>query len=373
MRQIIGQHFFIGISGHTLTAAEKEFIIENNIGGICLFGRNVAEPQQVADLCAEIQELHHQMADKVPLFIGIDMEGGRVHRLKAPFTQFPAVRRLGEIDNPTLTFNFAYRMGLELRAVGINLNFAPCADIFTNPANTVIGDRSFGSDPELVSRHVSAMIRGYLKSDVITCSKHFPGHGNTLLDSHYDLPVEKDATWESLNSRELEPFKKSVKAKTDMIMSAHIMYPQVDEKWPCTLSHKFLTEKLRGELRYRGLVITDDLGMKAMASHYGVEEIPVRALLAGADLLLYCNEPETPPLAIDAVLDAVVQGTLSRDQLHHSHQRILQFKKERLQNWEPLSHAEIASLVGNSEHHSFADSVRQGKVPGGLLGASDDK
>lgn len=371
MKNIIGQHFFIGLSGHALTNDEKQFIVENNIGGICLFGRNVAEPKQVADLCNEIQSLRFQMKDKAPLFIGIDMEGGRVHRLKKPFTQFPAVKYLGDLDNPTVTFNFALRMGLELRAVGINLDFAPCADIFSNPLNTVIGDRSFGTDPELVARHVSAMIRGYTKSNVITCSKHFPGHGNTLLDSHYDLPVEKESTWEALENRELVPFRKAVKSRTDMVMSAHIKYPLVDPEWPATLSKKFITEKLRGDLRYRGFIITDDLGMKAMADNYGVDEIPVRAIEAGVDFLLYCNEPETPPVAYDAVMDALVQGRLSEEQLRENHRRILEFKKEKLQHPEALPMSEVNQLIGSSESLEFVTAIREGRIPTDLIGAAD--
>src|SRR6478752_7151566 len=151
IRHIIGQHFFIGISGHALTADEKKFITENNIGGICLFGRNVADPKQVHDLSSEIQSLRHKQADKAPLFIGIDMEGGRVHRLKAPFTVWPPLKKLGDLDAPTVSFHFANRMGQEMKSVGINLDFAPCVDVFTNPANTVIGDRAISSDPESVA------------------------------------------------------------------------------------------------------------------------------------------------------------------------------------------------------------------------------
>lgn len=371
MRQIIGQHLFIGVSGKSLTPDEKVFIIENNIGGICLFGRNVAEPNQVADLCAEIQELRFKMADRAPLFIGIDMEGGRVHRLKTTFTQFPAVQHLGVIDNPVVTFNFALRMGLELRSVGINLNFSPCADVYTNPANTIIGDRSFGTDPELVARHVSATARGFVKSGVIACAKHFPGHGNTLLDSHLDLPIEKESTWDSLDHRELIPFKKAIRSRIDMIMSAHIMYPEVDPNWPATLSYEFLTKRLRDELHYRGLIITDDLGMKAMSAHYAAEEIPVRAMLAGADLLLYCNEPEIPPLAIDALLEANVQGRLSSEKLRASHQRILDFKRQRLEFCEPATPEEISSIVGTPEHKAFAQAISEHRTPEGLFGAGE--
>ena len=167
LRKLIGQTFIIGISGTSLTSEEKKFIVDNNIGGVVLFSRNIEDPKQLHSLCAEIQSLHHQSPDKAPLFISIDMEGGRVARLKAPYTQWPPVKNLGDMDSPSLAFKFAQAMGDELFATGINLDFAPCVDTLTNEANELIGDRSFGSDPDLVGRLGSALVRGYLKSNII--------------------------------------------------------------------------------------------------------------------------------------------------------------------------------------------------------------
>lgn len=362
IRHIIGQHLFIGISGHSLTAEEKKFIVHNNIGGVCLFGRNVADPMQVRDLCAEIQSLRHKQAEKAPLFIGIDMEGGRVHRLKAPFTVWPPLKKLGDLDAPTVSFQFAQAMGTELKAVGINLDFAPCADIFTNPANTVIGDRSIGSDPELVAKHVSALVRGYVKSGVISCAKHFPGHGNTLIDSHEDLPVE-NVDLNRLNEVELVPFKRSIKSRVDMLMTSHIKFPNIDPEWPVTLSEIFIKNILRNECRYRGLIITDDLGMKAMTKHYGIEDVPVRALKAGVDLLLYCNDPEVPPQAYEAILDATAQGVLNEADLRQSYQRILDFKMAKITAPDPLPIQEVSQIVGCEEHLKLAAAIAQGQMP----------
>lgn len=366
MKSIIGQHMFIGVSGHALTADEKKFIVENNIGGICLFGRNVADPKQVHDLCAEIQSLRHKQEDKAPLFIGIDMEGGRVHRLKAPFTVWPPLRKLGDLDAPTASFHFANRMGQELKAVGINLDFAPCVDVFTNTDNTVIGDRSISDDPEKVARHASALVRGYIKADIITCAKHFPGHGNTIVDSHYDLPVE-NLDIDRLESLELIPFKKTFKSRVDMVMTSHIKFPKIDPDWPVTLSEIFIKKIIREECRYRGLVITDDLGMKAMASHFGVDEIPVRALQAGAELLLYCNEPEVPPQAVDAILGATAQGSLDKATLEANHKKILEFKKLKITQPEPLPMSEVVKIVGAPEHLKIATAIANGTMPEGLL------
>lgn len=366
IRHIIGQHMFIGISGHALTLDEKKFIVENNIGGICLFGRNVADPKQVRDLCAEIQSLRHQQSEKTPLFIGIDMEGGRVHRLKPPFTVWPALRRLGDLDAPTVSFHFANRMGQEMKAVGINLDFAPCIDVFTNSANTVIGDRSISSDPETVAKHASALVRGYIKSEIITCAKHFPGHGNTIVDSHEDLPVEH-LDRARLESCELIPFKKTFKSRVDMVMTSHIMFPEIDPEWPVTLSEIFIKNIIRNEYRYRGLVVTDDLGMKAMTKHYGIEEVPVRALKAGADLLLYCNDPEVPPQAVESILEATAQGILNESDLNESYRRILDLKKMKIQHPDPLPMEEVSKIVGHPDHLKMASAIANAQLPEGLL------
>lgn len=366
MNKLVGQHMLIGVSGHALTSEEKKFIVDNNISGVVLFGRNVAEPKQIRELCAEIQSLRHQQSDKAPLFIGIDMEGGRVARLKAPFTIWPPLRKLGDLDAPTVSFALANRMGQELRAVGINLDFAPCVDIFTNEKNTVIGDRAISEDPEMVAKHASALVRGYIKSGVVGCAKHFPGHGNTIVDSHEDLPVE-ELDLARLESCELIPFRKSFKARVEMVMTAHILFPKIDPKWPVTLSEIFLKKMLREEMRYRGLIITDDLDMKAMAKHYETEEIPVRALEAGADMLLYCNEPDSPPKAIEAVIGAIAQGRLRKENLEQTRQRILEVKKEKLVNPDPLPFVEAAKIIGHPEHLKIAAAIAAGTMPEGLL------
>jgi beta-N-acetylhexosaminidase len=366
MNKLIGQHILIGVSGHALTADEKKFIVENNISGVTLFGRNCAEPKQVYDLCSEIQNLRHQTIEKTPLYIGIDMEGGRVARLKAPFTQWPPLKKLGDLDSPSVSFNFAKSMGQELKAVGINLDYAPCIDIFSNPKNTVIGDRAVSGDPEMVAKHASGLIRGYMKADVIPCAKHFPGHGDTIIDSHEGLPVEK-ADMKRLNDFELIPFKKSFKSRLNLVMTAHIMFPNIDPEWPATLSEIFLKKLLRDELRFRGLVITDDLGMKALAKNYGADVIPVRALQAGADLLLYCNEPETPPLAIESIAKALVDGKLKKADMESSYKRILAMKKECIPNPDPLAWQDATHWIGHADHFKLSQAIANGEVPPGLV------
>lgn len=366
MKNKIGQLMFMGIAGPSLTADEKKWIAQHNIGGIILFGRNCVEPKQIRELTKEIQSLRLQQADRAPLFVSIDMEGGRVLRLKSPFTPWPALNHLGIIDNPTVSFHFTYRMGLEMRAVGINLDFAPCLDVMTNPKNTAIGDRAVSSDPFMVEKHASALVRGYIKSGIIPCVKHFPGHGNTFLDSHEELPIES-IDLETLRDRELVPFKKAFRARADLVMTAHIRYEKIDSEYPATLSKKIVTELLRDDLRYRGLSITDDLGMKAITKNYSIEETAVRAIEAGQDLLLYCNEPDAPPRAFEALLEATAQGRLAPDLISAIHERVLAFKKAKAISPDLLPEDEALKLIGHPEHLRIAEDIRKDLAPEGLL------
>lgn len=361
LREKLGQLFIIGIKGTSLSSEEEAFLTENNIGGVILMGRNVQSPEQVHQLCASIQKLRHKTKAKSPFFISIDMEGGRVARLKEPFTQWPPLRNLGDIDSPSLAFNMALYMGKELRAVGINLDFAPCVDVLTNPLNGVIGDRSISSDPEIVSKMSSALIRGYMKSEVITCAKHFPGHGNTFVDSHEDLPLE-EINLERINKIELVPFRKAIRSRVDMIMMSHVLYKNIDAENPASLS-PILNKLLRDELRYRGVIITDDLDMKALTKNYTVEEIAVKSLACGNDILLYCNNPEVPPKALAAIEKAVNAGQISLTKIEDSFQRISKLKRESILMVDPLPWSDVKFIIGHEEHQRIAKAILEGRIP----------
>ena len=365
LRQKLGQLFIVGIAGTELTEAEIDFLTTNDIGGVILMGRNVKSPEQVHNLCSSIQMLRHKTRSKSPFFISIDMEGGRVARLKEPFTQWPPMSKLGELDSPSLAFNLALYMGRELRAVGINLDFSPCVDVLTNPTNKAIGDRSLSADPEIVAKMSSALVRGFMKSEVITCAKHFPGHGNTIVDSHEELPIE-EATLEQINNIELVPFKRAIRSRVDMIMMSHILFKNIDAKYPATLSEEFNKKLLRDELRFRGLIITDDLDMKALSNNYATEEIPVRAIEAGSDLLLYCNDPLIPPKSLLALENAVSTGRISLVRIEESLQRIAKLKRESILTIDPLPWAKVKDQIGHQEHRKIAKAIEDGKIPEGL-------
>lgn len=352
----------MGIQGKTLSDDEKKFIVNNQIGGVVLFTRNFDNVKQFHELCHDIHSLRLKMPDKTPLFLSVDMEGGRVQRFKEPFTVWPPLRKLGDLDNPTLSFLFSQRMGQELRAFGINLNFAPCADIFSNPKNTVIGDRSLGSDPEHVAKHVSAIVRGYIKSDVLACVKHFPGHGNTLIDSHEDLPKE-DSDLKRLEDFELSPFKRAFKARVEMCMTSHILFKNIDAKYPASLSEIFVQKILKEQCRFRGLVVTDDLDMGALRKYFSIEEIAVQAAKVGSDILLYCNEPLSPVKAIEALMEATAQGVLNKDDLTARVKKVQQYKKEKILNPDPISFEEAQKVLSNPESKELADAIRSGNIP----------
>ncbi len=370
MREKIGASMIVGISGLALTAEEAQFLVRENIGGVILFKRNFASPRQLHELCTEIRELARQKADKSPFFISVDQEGGRVARFRSPFTEWPPMAKVGALDSATVVFRVAQLIGTELAAAGINMNFAPSVDVLTNPANTVIGDRALGTTAESVAKLASAAVRGYLKAGLIPVAKHFPGHGNTLLDSHEELPIENRSLAE-LEACELEPFRRVIRARLDFIMSSHILFPNIDPKWPVSLSEVFLKDILRHSLRWRGLIVSDDLDMKALTKHHSVGEIAVRALQAGTNVLLYCNEAESPRVAVDAIEKAVRDRELSTALISDNAARIIRLKTElglgssRDMTIRPWPEAE--KLIGAAAHKQLADAVRGGSVPSSLL------
>ena len=361
----LGQLFIIGIEGLELKKEEADFIVNNDISGVCLFGRNVDNPEQIHKLCADIHALSQRTKSKAPMIISIDMEGGRVHRLKAPFTQWPALAKLGELDSTSVAFKFASMMAEELLAVGINLDWAPCMDVLTNVDNPVIGDRAISSDAEKVTKISSALVRGYIKGGLIPCGKHFPGHGNTMVDSHEELPVEK-TDLATLQDRELQPFKKAFRSRLEMIMTGHILFENVDPDNPVTFSKKILGDILRDDLRYRGIIISDDLDMKALRNHHEVKDIPVKALQAGCDMLLYCNEFDTPPQGLEACKAAIADGSVDKAQIEDSIKKV-ESLKSKLKGQTMPSFDEAAKIIGHPDHLKMSKAILDGAVPADML------
>jgi beta-N-acetylhexosaminidase len=374
MIEKVGQQFIIGIQGTELTADEKDFLVKYNIGGVVLFDRNLKTPEQIHALTTELHSLRHLTKDKTPMTISLDMEGGRVHRLKDPFTRWPALGNIGKIGSSSLAFRFALNMGEELRAFGFNLDYAPCLDVFSNPKNVLIGDRSLSSDPQVVTQLATALVRGYMKSGVIPCAKHFPGHGSTEIDSHFDLPVSNETLKDLDDSQSLEPFKKVFRSRCDLVMTAHIHFKKIDPEWPATLSPIFLQQILRDVMKYKGLIITDDLDMKALAKYYPRDVIPVQALLAGANILLYCNEPASPVKALNSIAQAIKTKKLPVSIIEKNYSAILAFKKKHLSApYEPFPLPKALEIIHRPEHKEFAAAVKSGEVEKFLQNPQDSE
>jgi beta-N-acetylhexosaminidase len=354
-RAAIGELLFTGFKGPELPQSTAAFLKEEAIGGIILFGQNYEGTGQVAELINQAQDAR---AEPLPLWVSVDHEGGRVQRFKKPFTKIPEAADIAAKDSPTLAFEIARLIGRELRAVGINLDFAPVADINTNPANPVIGRRSFGSDADTVSRFVTSFVRGLLLEGVQPCLKHFPGHGDTHVDSHYALPAI-DTDLETMRAREWRPFTKAMRSGCNFTMSAHIVCRKIDPSVPATLSHQVMTELLRGELRYTGVIVSDDMEMKAIADHFGATEAPVRAINAGCDLVIYRSE-EAARVGFEGLVKGLESGALSAERVLESVNRLRNLKREVLPEWKPVVIPELVNLIGTREG---AELVAQVSTP----------
>ncbi|WP_030594401.1 glycoside hydrolase family 3 protein [Streptomyces fulvoviolaceus] len=289
------------------------------LASVGLFGRNIATPQQLAALTAQLR------AERDDVLVAIDEEGGDVTRLEVRTgSSFPGNHALGAVDDVDLTREVAFELGRRLADCGVNFNWAPSADVNSNPSNPVIGVRSFGAAPDLVARHTAAYVTGLQSAGVAACTKHFPGHGDTAVDSHHALP-RIDADPSVLSERELNPFRAAIAAGTRAVMTAHILVPELDPDRPATLSHRILTDLLRGELGYDGLIVTDGMEMQAIAGTYGIERGSVLAIAAGADAICVGGglaDEETVRRLRDALIAAVRTGELPEERLAEAAERV---------------------------------------------------
>jgi beta-N-acetylhexosaminidase len=356
--------FVVGVAGPELSKSSQEFLAQYQPGGVIYFAQNYESPALLAELSETIQNTRDRQRN-LPLFLGVDHEGGKVQRFRKPFTHFPEPAQLGEINSPKLAFLVAEVMAKELRAVGVNLNFSPLCDIHTRPSNPVIGRRAFGSDPEIVSKMASAMVRGFVANRLVACAKHFPGHGDTTVDSHVDLP-RLDLPWDALLDREVKPFARVVRSRVDMIMTAHILNSALDPIYPATLSYSTITGLLRKELRFQKLVITDDMTMGALTKNFGEEDMIVLAINAGCDLLLYRSE-EKGRQAMDAAFKFLASGRISSEQVEAAYARIKELKERMLLPYQPPVMDGLSKLIGCEAHQEVLHMVLEKRKPGGEI------
>lgn len=356
LEEQIGQLFVVGLPGLTVTPEIVELIQRYHVGGIVLFKRNLQDIQQIQALTQSLQQIAREAGHRYPLLISIDQENGMVRRFGDNTTVFPGNMTLGAINSTALTREIAQATGREMKALGINMNLAPVADVNNNPANPVIGTRSFGEDPQRVARHVAAMVHGYQDTGVITSLKHFPGHGDTAVDSHLALP-SLPYTLERLESLELIPFHEGINAGADSVMIGHLYLPSLmpaNEMLPATVSPAIVRELLRQKLGYQGLIITDCMEMNAVAETIGVEQGAVMALQAGIDLVLISHQYTRQKGAIEATQQALQAGEMAPQTIQEACERVLQLKA-RMLSWDTLPTVEQLSTIGRPDHLELRD------------------
>ncbi len=356
LRRQIGQLLIAGFDGTTVPVEFRAIAREFGLGGSILFARNVEEPQQVAELSFELAALVPDM----PAWVSVDQEGGRVARLKAPFTEWPPMATLGRSGDTRLAERFARALATELRAVGVTLDYAPVLDIHTNPRNPVIGDRALAGRAEDVAALGAAIVRALQENGVAACGKHFPGHGDTSADSHVELPLIEHPP-EQLRERELQPFAAAIAAGVATIMTAHVFIPSLDEQRPATLSRRVVFDLLREELGFQGVILSDDLEMKALANDYTVPEAAVLAIEAGCDGVLICSgSHDTQAAALEALVRAVEVDRLPVRRVEDALARQRRAKERFLASAvgaRPLAASALRQVLGRDEHRRIADDM----------------
>jgi len=354
VRDTIGQLLMVGFQGTELSSEFIDWLQEFRPGGVIFFSRNLVDPEQVARLTNSLQE----HAPNPPLLIAIDQEGGRVSRLPQGFTIFPSASSVAACQSSDVAYGVGEITAKELRAVGINMNMAPVLDVNSNPTNPIIGTRAYGDTPQQVCTFGTAIMEGLRDNGVIPCGKHFPGHGDTTTDSHKVLPVV-NTDRARLESVELEPFRHAIQQGIPTLMTAHVHYPALDPEAPATLSRPILTDLFRNELGFQGVTLTDDMEMRAILDHGSIGEASVRALQAGADMILICHQQERQTEAVLAIEQAIDGGNLSLDDLLASVERIAVLKKTHLSGFQPTDLSQVTQTVGIPQHKEFLEKIQR--------------
>ena len=348
----IGQLFLVGCRGENVTPEEQLVFEQCGFGGFILFKENCREPRQILSLCRSLWE----STEEIPPFLAIDQEGGRVHRLPEPFTHFPSAARVGESRNRDLAYRAGKATGAELALVGFNLNFAPVLDVNSNPQNPVIGDRAFDRTPGQVIETASAWAQGLRNGGIIPCAKHFPGHGDTDIDSHFALPLV-GKTLAQLEAVELPSFVHACRNGIEALMTAHVRYAALDTEFPATLSERIVTGLLRHQLGYDGVVFSDDMEMKAISDNYGLEESVVLGARAGLDVFLFCHDLSKAVEAWEFLCAEAESDAALRAQAENSYRRITELKRRYLYIFTGVGGNELEEQLKRPDHRRLVDEI----------------
>ncbi|OMF02209.1 glycoside hydrolase family 3 [Paenibacillus amylolyticus] len=325
LEEKIGQMILAGVQGTTLDDQAKQMITDQKVGGIIFYANNVSTLEGTAKFVQSIKEANQ--SNPVPIFMSVDQEGGKVSRMPETVESIPSSRKVGETKDSALAETMGELLARQVQLTGFNVDFAPVLDVNSNPKNPVIGDRSFGSSAELVSRMGIAEMKGLRNEGIIPVVKHFPGHGDTSVDSHLDLPVV-NKTEKQLAELEWIPFQAAVKEQVEAVMVAHILFPKLDPDHPASLSDVIIGEHLRGKFNYDGVVITDDLSMGAIAKNYKLDQAALATVKAGSDILLVAHSYESAKTIFDTLISAVKSGKITESRIDESVYRILALKQQ---------------------------------------------
>ncbi|WP_440119166.1 beta-N-acetylhexosaminidase [Paenibacillus sp. QZ-Y1] len=325
LKEKIGQMILAGVQGTALDDQARQMITDQKVGGIIFYANNVTTLQGTAKFVQSIKDANR--ANPVPIFMSVDQEGGKVSRMPEIVESIPSNGQVGKAKDDDLAETMGELLARQVKLIGFNVDFAPVLDVNSNPNNPVIGDRSFGSSAELVSRMGIAEMKGLRSEGIIPVVKHFPGHGDTSVDSHLDLPVV-NKTEKQLAQLEWIPFQAAVKEQVEAVMVAHILYPKLDPDHPASLSDVIIGQHLRGKFKYDGVVITDDLSMGAIAKNYKLSEAAVETVQAGSDILLVAHSYESAKTIFDTLMSAVKSGKIAETRIDESVYRILALKQK---------------------------------------------
>lgn len=354
-RRRIGQLLIGSFPGVDLTVELKALAREFDLGGVILFSRNVESPEQVSELAAEAEGI----GPGAPLWVSVDQEGGRVARLKAPFTVWPPMATLGRAGSEDLAARFAAALAAELAAVGVTLDYAPVLDIHTNPRNPVIGDRALAESAAEVARLGRVVIRTLQEAGIAACGKHFPGHGDTSTDSHDELPLVEHPP-DRLRAVEFEPFRAAIAEQVAFVMTAHVLVPSLDDLRPATLSPAVVRQLLREELGFGGVILSDDLEMKAVSARYAVPDAAIAAINAGCDGLLICSgNVDLQARTLEALVKAAETGQIPAGRLDDAERRLTRAKERFLGNrlTSTARRTKWREVVGCDAHRAVADEM----------------
>lgn len=354
LEEKIGQMIMAGFDGYEPSDGVLRLISGYGLGGVILFSRNLRDYPQILNLCSDIQG----RSTDCPLFISVDQEGGRVARLPPPFTKFPPMRYLGVCNSADLAYRFGEITAKELSLSGINMDLAPVLDIDTNPDNPVIGDRSFGNNPDIVSSMGIAVISGLQDNGIIACGKHFPGHGDTYKDSHLELPLLRHDI-KRLKEVELRPFHVAIERGVAAIMTGHLLMPALDEGYPATMSGKIITDLLRREMGFDGIVISDDLEMKAIIDNYTLDNAVIMSVEAGVDILIISRTEESQFIAFEALVKAVRDGRIPEERIDLSYHRIRSLKERFLHPHKPGKIDASLLALRLEKHRETAEEIQK--------------